>query len=179
MRKKIIYEPTLSDSAVLILDALNKAFVESFWPHPYFHAFCVHAKPQSFRNTLNRLEKKGLIIGERRKGKVEYCLSEAGEALALRIKLKLDLSKSKKWDGKWRLLIFDIPEKVRSKRDFFRKELTGFGFYQLQKSVWAYPYRLPEDFFDLWSDFIFGKELILIDSAAIPEDGELRSFFGL
>lgn len=179
MRKKIIYEPTMSDTALLILEAGSKMFIESFWPHPYYHTFCNHKQKQAFRNTLNRLEKRGLIIGERKKGKVAYLLSDAGEKLAKRIKLKLELAKSKRWDGKWRILLFDIPEKVRGKRDFFRKELCDFGFYQLQKSVWVYPYPLPQDFFDLWDDFIFGKELILVESAKISQNNALRSFFAL
>lgn len=179
MRKKIIYEPTMSDTALLVLETLGRAFIGSFWPHPYYHAFCDHKQKQAFRNSLGRLEKRGLIIGERKDGKIAYVLSEEGERTAKRIGLKLKLAKSRRWDGKWRILIFDIPEKVRGKRDFFRKELQDFGFYRLQKSVWVYPYQLPPDFFDLWDDFIFGKELILVESAKIGKDNEIRSFFAL
>ncbi len=157
MRKKIIYEPTLSDSALLMVDVLGKAFVGSFFLHPYYHTYCKHTKRQSFKNALTRLENRGLVLGERRNGKVLYCLSEDGEKLANRIKLKFEMAKSKKWDGKWRVLIFDIPEKIRSKRDFLRNELKDFGFYQLQRSVWVYPYNLPQDFFDLWKDLDFGR----------------------
>ena len=179
MRRRIIYEPTLSDTALLVLRVLKGAFVESFWPHPYYHTFCEHKPRQSFRNALNRLERRGFIIGERDKGKARYVLSEDGEKFANRLRLKLELSKSRKWDGRWRILIFDIPEKMRGKRDFLRKELRDFGFYPLQKSVWAYPYALPSDFFDLWDDINFGKQLILVDSARVKNDDELRSFFGL
>src|SRR3989338_2338879 len=35
--------------------------------------------------------------------------------------------------------------------------LKDFGFYQLQRSVWVYPYNLPQDFFDLWKDLDFGR----------------------
>lgn len=169
----------MSDTALLVLEMLNKAFIESFWPHPYFHTFCQHGKKQSFRNAINRLERRGLILGERKGRKILYFLSEKGETLAKRVKLKLELAKSRKWDGKWRVLIFDIPEKMRGKRDFFRKELQEFGFCLLQKSVWVYPYNLPRDFFDLWEDFAFGKQLILIESAKIAKDDALRHFFML
>ena len=179
MRKKIIYEPTLSDTALLILEMLSKTFIESFWPHPYFHTFCKHDQKQAFRNALNRLEKRGLILGERRKGKVMYWLSDEGERLARRLKFKLEFAKSRRWDGKWRVLIFDIPEKMREKRDFLRKELVDFGFYPLQKSVWLYPYDLPKDFFDIWDDFSFGNQLVLVESAKIKDDGEIRAFFAL
>lgn len=179
MRKRIVYEPTLSDAALLVLRVLKGVFIESFWPHPYYHTFCKHKPRQSFRNALRRLEKRGLIIGEREKGKVRYALSEEGEKFASRLKLKLEFAKSRSWDGKWRILIFDIPEKMRGKRDFLRKELRDFGFYPLQKSVLVYPYPLPPDFFDLWGDINFGKQLVLVESAKIKDDEEIRSFFGL
>ena len=76
-------------------------------------------------------------------------------------------------------MIFDVPEKMRGKRDFLRKELRDFGFYQLQKSVWVYPYPLPQNFFDLWDDLNFGKQLLFIESAKIKNDDELRDFFAL
>ena len=180
MRKKIIYEPTFSDTALLILETLGEAFIESFWPHPYYHAFCDHNKKRSFRNALDRLEKRRLIMGERqRNGRVAFTLSSEGEKLAKRISLKLVMAKSRRWDGKWRLLIFDILEKARGKRDFLRKELINFGFYPLQKSVFAYPYPLPPEFFELWDDFNFEDQLVVIDTASIRNDGRLRKFFSL
>ena len=41
------------------------------------------------------------------------------------------------WDGKWRIVIFDIPEKHRHLRDTFRIQLRQFQFTPWQKSVWA------------------------------------------
>lgn len=106
-------------------------------------------------------------------------LSAEGEKFASRLKLKLELAKARRWDGGWRLLIFDIPEKTRGKRDFFRRELNNFGFYPLQKSVWAYPHQLPEDFFELWEELNFGKEVILVEASKIKGDEELKRFFSL
>lgn len=40
------------------------------------------------------------------------------------------------WDGKWRIVIFDIPEERRIIRNLFRRNLKKWGFKQLQKSVW-------------------------------------------
>ena len=52
-------------------------------------------------------------------------------------------------DGVGRLVIFDIPEKERRKRDAIRAELGAAGFRQLQKSVWYAEQPLPEDFLEL------------------------------
>jgi len=47
----------------------------------------------------------------------------------------------KVWDGKWRLVIFDIPEDRKQIRDIVRQLLNRVGFYQLQKSVYVYPHE--------------------------------------
>jgi DNA-binding transcriptional regulator PaaX len=61
----------------------------------------------------------------------------------------------KVWDGKWRLILFDIPAPERVKRNAFRVLIRKLGATMLQKSVWAYPHdctremRLVADYFDL------------------------------
>jgi len=60
-----------------------------------------------------------------------------------------------KWDGKWRMVIFDIPENLKATRNIVRDLLKRIGFYQLQKSVYVYPHecigivRYLEDAYDL------------------------------
>ena len=49
-------------------------------------------------------------------------------------------------DGITRLVIFDIPERERKKRDILRVELIGSDFQMLQKSVWIGRRPLPKDF---------------------------------
>jgi len=43
------------------------------------------------------------------------------------------------WDGSWYLVIFDIPESKRSKRDILRNKLKQLNFGQLHRSVWVFP----------------------------------------
>jgi CRISPR-associated endonuclease Cas2 len=66
------------------------------------------------------------------------------------IKIIRAKNKSKKisdsWDGKWRIVIFDIPENKRKLRNYFRKILDDLNFIKLQNSVWVSPY---DNFVDL------------------------------
>lgn len=55
------------------------------------------------------------------------------------------LEKVKKWDKRWRLLIFDIPESKKGARDTLREKLQDLGFYQCQKSVWIHPFPCLEE----------------------------------
>ena len=41
-----------------------------------------------------------------------------------------------KWDGVWRVVIFDIPEENKRVRYVLRETLKILGFRPLQKSVW-------------------------------------------
>ena len=49
-----------------------------------------------------------------------------------------------KWDGKWRVVVFDIPERLRRMRYEVRSILKRAGFVQLQKSVWIFPHESQE-----------------------------------
>lgn len=49
------------------------------------------------------------------------------------------------WDGTWRMVIFDVPEEIRYIRDVLREKLQKLGFYQVQKSVFLYPYPCEQE----------------------------------
>lgn len=57
----------------------------------------------------------------------------------------LAIKHTAKWDQKWRVVIFDIPEKSHYNRDLFRDSLKRMGFIQIQKSVYAYPFECTKE----------------------------------
>ncbi len=89
--------------------------------------------------TLYYFKKQNYINTKVVDGQRVFYLSPHGYSKILKIKLKLKRKKLKK-DGKYRIIIFDIPEKEKLKREYFRKGLKCLGFQQLQKSVWVSPY---------------------------------------
>ena len=52
----------------------------------------------------------------------------------------MKLDRPKKWDKKWRVVIFDVPNKYGRTRDIFRKRLDQLGLRKIQKSVYVSPY---------------------------------------
>ena len=50
-----------------------------------------------------------------------------------------------KWDGFWRLIIFDIPEENKAEREFFRQKLKKLGFFHFQRSVFIYPFPCDKE----------------------------------
>src|SRR3990172_6994978 len=57
----------------------------------------------------------------------------------------LIIKKPSKWDGKWRVVIFDIPEKLHYNRDLLRDQLKRLNFIKIQQSVYVYPFECTRE----------------------------------
>ena len=87
--------------------------------------------------------------------------------------------KPKRWDRKWRVLIFDIKEERKSTRNKIRQTLTVIGFTRLQDSVWVYPYDCEDLITLLKADFKVGKDLLYLIVDSIENDSWLKKHFGI
>lgn len=87
--------------------------------------------------------------------------------------------KPKRWDGKWRILMFDIKEPRRTVRERLRSMLTRIGFVKLQNSVWVYPYDCEELILLLKTDFKLGREVLYVIADQIENDTWLKEHFSL
>jgi DNA-binding transcriptional regulator PaaX len=123
-----------------------------------------------------RLIKQGLISYQ----KGNLSLTKKGERELRLMELRsYEVKKPKKWDKKWRVLIFDIPEKRRSLRSQVRVILSSIGFIRLQDSVWAYPYDCEDTITLLKADLNIGKDLLYLIVDSIENDTPYRKHFGL
>lgn len=130
------------------------------------------------RETVLRLKKKGLLVWNTQKDRLE--LTPKGRAVASRIRIGLlEIPKPRKWDGCWRIVIFDISEKRRGLRIRVRHLLERLGFVRLQDSVWVHPYDCEEIVALLKHDFKIGRELLYIIADAVEYDRPLRKHFEL
>lgn len=97
------------------------------------------------------------------------------------LRAEIDDWQENDWDGYWRVVIFDIPEKMRSKRNQFRSLLKRKGFVKLQNSVFVSPYAnfnmlglvRSELKIDKYVNFLISK------SASTDDDSRLRRVFDL
>ena len=88
------------------------------------------------RSTIKRLERQKLISWGEKNGELQLMLEEKGRKRILQYKMDtLALKNTGRWDGFWRVVIFDIPEDNRKAREFFREKLKDLSFQKLQKSV--------------------------------------------
>jgi|GEM_PF-543616 len=97
-----------------------------------------HSRPQ-VKRALTHLVKSGLV---EQLPEEKLHLTEKGRKRAGSFRIDTLLTrKPRHWDGKWRMIVFDIPEKQRKGRDAIRHKLKALNFFQLQESVWIYPYE--------------------------------------
>lgn len=132
------------------------------------------------RTVFSRMIRGGYIIIEKQNGISRARLTSKGERFMRLLQVQMVISKKpKSWDGKWRLLIFDITEQKKRTRDKLRLALTTIGFLHLQNSVWVYPYDCEDLITLLKIDFKIGKEVLYIIADKVENDSMLRRRFGL
>ncbi|MEX0930272.1 MAG: hypothetical protein WDZ79_01195 [Candidatus Paceibacterota bacterium] len=130
--------------------------------------------------SLERLKEKGLLREQRRGDKMWLEVTSDGRGLtSLAYSGVLRPKQQKRWDGKWRILMFDVAEKQRVQRNKLRRTLVSFGFVQLQKSAWVYPYPCDDLVQLLKRDLYITKSAVYIVAEEIERDTDLRSHFGL
>jgi CRISPR-associated endonuclease Cas2 len=107
-------------------------------------------------------------------------LTKKGEEALRILELKeYKIPRPRRWDKKWRVLIFDIPEKRKNLREHVRRILSMLGFERLQDSVWVYPYDCEEIIQLLKVDFQIGNDLLYMIVDQIERDIHLKSHFKL
>ena len=89
------------------------------------------------------------------------------------------IMRPKYWDGLWHLIIFDIPEKDRVFRDSLRRKLRNIGFYQLQKSVFFYPYDCRKEIQFLADIHHAAGYVRYLVAQQVMHDADLRKHFSL
>lgn len=100
---------------------------------------------QAVRAAVSRMGKQGWIRSTKKGNKSYYSLTERGRARMEEASKRIYKSASPDWDGKWRMLVYTIPEEKRHLRDELRKELAWSGFGLLSNSCWITPNPLEEE----------------------------------
>lgn len=135
------------------------------------------------KKTIENLAKKGWLDFKKVDDKkYQILLTTDGELKTYNYKIPhLKISIQKKWDGKWRMIIFDIPEKFKIARDILRERLKLLGFIQLQKSVWVHPYPCWSELKELVSICNVSPFVRLVEVSDYDDDTkeELKSYFNL
>lgn len=96
-------------------------------------------RKRTFSQFIGYLQQKGYIRVKSLEGTKGVMLTPKGMEKVLRVRRKMQERKKRK-DGKWIMIVFDIPEKRRQDRDLLRDALVDMGYQKFQHSVWVCPY---------------------------------------
>ena len=125
---------------------------------------------QGMRNLSRRryLEKRG----------DGYVLTSRGKRWAVSRQYKYFKQRNPKWDGKWRLILFDIPVGLQQKRHSLRYRLQSINAYMVQKSVFAFPYPCEAEFGDWCGQLGISEhvDILLTDTLGSKEAYARRHF---
>lgn len=125
------------------------------------------SKP-TFSVILNRLKKQGLVVRVGGKRYAVWRVTAKGKS-----KVNHHRMEPAQRDGIPRLVVYDIPELERKKRDWLRYALIACGYEQLQRSVWLGYCPLPEEFIQFVKDMSIRKSVHIV---SIHKTGTLADF---
>ena len=132
------------------------------------------------KRTLKRLQKEKCVEIQEQNGEQTVMLTKNGKRKILKYALDdLVIDKPKKWDGRWRLILYDVAHNRKHLRDLFRGTLKGLSFYQLQESVWIYPYPCELAISFLREYYGVGNEVINVIAIKLEDDSPYRTYFHL
>ena len=117
---------------------------------------------------------------EKADGSVEVILTENGKKKALAYKIdEMKITEPARWDKKWRLVIFDIPEKKKRAREALREKLKELGFKELQKSVFVHPFESKDEVDFIVEFFAIRPYVRFLRSDFITNEADLKLRFKL
>lgn len=132
------------------------------------------------RAIKNLYSSKIIDIKEDKDGITTLILTEKGKQKALRYDLaNITVPEMKKWDNKWRVVLFDIPETRKKIRDALRFHLKKMGFFEFQKSVFAHPFECKDEIDYLIEFYDIRRYVRLLVAETIDNELHLKKHFNL
>ena len=152
---------TVSRAVLITLGVVGVLSVAVLAPNALqmFKTFDIFAKKKKYQrnatyltydvnNTISRLCKEKCMMLEYREDGTYVHLTEKGKKRLLQYETRNGSHNEQSWDGKWRIVVFDILEERKKIREKLRRSLIAYGFKRMQNSVWIFPYDC-EDFISI------------------------------
>jgi len=135
-----------------------------------------HSLSRSIRALYNS---KLLRQEDNKDGTTTFILSKDGKEIALKYDLEKMIIPKTKWDRKWRIVMFDIPERLKKIRDTLRYQLRRLGFIELQRSVFVFPFECRDEIEYIIEFYDIRKHVRFIEANHIDNELHLKNKFQL
>ncbi len=129
---------------------------------------------------FQKLQKRKLVNIYTKNSTEVVEITEAGKKKVLEYNLdKMKLKVPKKWDGWWRIVMFDIPQPKKKARDAVSWKIKELGLYPIQKSVFVSPYLCKNEIDFIGEFFGVRDHIIYIKAKEIEGVRKLKEYFNL
>lgn len=143
----------------------------------YYKGYDKRQKEREYQRLISYMKRQNLLKSEPRAGN-GLVLTDKGRKRAVKANLfTLSIDTDHEWDGRWRMVIFDIPEKCKTQRDLLSTHLKTLGLYQLQKSVWIHPYDVREEIAAIAVEYNIDSYITLVEVTSVDRHKELKEHF--
>lgn len=179
IQKAIIYNANKFSGSVPYINHSSMALVRYMMSKSPvdFEGFSEQQIRESLYNAEKKKYIKKIIRSLDKKKVVSVQLTRKGKKLFQECRIEdIKLARSGKWDGRWRIIIFDVPKKSNYVREFLRNKLKTLGFFRIQHSAWIYPYDCMDEI-ELIIEYYKLSKYILKFTVQIQKDGELIKYF--
>lgn len=100
-------------------------------------------------------------------------LTKEGKKKAHSLKLENDTAVlNPTWDGKWRIILLDLPESRKAERESLRYLLKKAGFVCLKNSAWISPYPFEHLFTNIKKDLGLTTEIMILTTDSLDQETE-------
>lgn len=168
----------MSELSVKLLTAAFKAGIDAVQGFIEVGEYDEFVRLQIYKQLYN-LKRSGYFeIRKDKKNQSFFHLTPKGKLSILKY-LHLEKLRSFKWDGHWRVIIFDLPEKLKKWREYMRNELRVLGFEPLQKSVYITPYPVTGELDQILKEWGLRKYFRYLTVNEIDGENGLKKKFNI
>lgn len=132
------------------------------------------------RQRLKELHKQKVVRIYEHEGKHIVQITKKGRRRLLQYKLEeLEIPKQSSWDNRWRIVAYDIPKEKKRARDALRTTLKRLGFFELQESVYLYPYPCSDAVEFIREIYDVGEHVTLLTVGYLENEEPYKKYFEL
>jgi DNA-binding transcriptional regulator PaaX len=151
------------------LVALNKPL------NKYLKHLDKKAREREMRRIFSYMKSTGLVTEDYQHG---ITLTKHGQKRLDELSFKnLAIPEVQQWDHVWRIVFYDIPEKLKPQRNALKRKLRELGFIQLQRSVWVHAFPCRQIVTKITLHYRVNHYVSYIEASHIDNEGVLITRF--
>jgi len=131
------------------------------------------------RQVVKRMQSSKLVEIKEEKSIPIIKITQKGKQKLLRYKIDEMALDESSWDGKWRLIIYDVANTKRAHSEMFRTMLNKLKFLKLQRSVYLTPFKCEDEIEYLRLLFGIGNEVQILKVGSLENEMAYRRYFGI